>query len=79
MNTLKGIQKMEIAEGVHVEQCNYKGCTTHMAYECEPSERTIHDGNEFWLNDCHCHAEDRQRFCSFHRERLSCATCYASD
>jgi hypothetical protein len=68
---------IETGDSIHTSLCFSKGCTTRLLWEaCEGG--TIHDGADFWLEDCKCHEEDKKRYCSKCRETAVCEECYIS-
>lgn len=69
---------LEIGEDVHTSLCAAKRCKTRLVWEASEGG-TIHDGSEYWLEDCKCHEEDKKRYCSRCRETEVCENCHESD
>lgn len=67
--------EIERGNEVCVERCAFKGCDVYLIWD----GNTIHDGTSFWLDECHCHPEDRKRFCKQHRQSESCEACLDDD
>lgn len=66
---------IELGEYVEMSHCAGHKCTTLLIWEASEGG-TVHDGAEFWLEDCMCHEEDKQRYCERCRDRAVCEGCY---
>jgi len=70
-------QYFETGTFVDTAKCFTQGCSTRLAWETIEGG-TIHDGSEFWLEDCKCHEEDKQKYCSECQKHAACEECYES-
>lgn len=68
---------LETGESIHTGLCNADRCTTRLVWEAIEGG-TIHDGAEFWLEDCKCHEEEKKHYCSKCRDKVVCEECYIS-
>ena len=68
------VARIEVGINVGSAWCTYPHCSTLLGWEAT-NGGTIHDGSEFWVENCMCHEEDKEHICALHREDYVCENC----